>query len=199
MQVDSLPAEPQGKPPNTGVGSLFLLQRIFLTQESNWSPLHWRFFTSWATREAIICKISSKSIKSIVQFSSVAQSCPTLCDPMDCSMPGLPVHYQLLEFTQTHVHWVGDAIQPSHPLSVPFSSCLQSFPASGSFQMSQFFASDGQSIGVSASTSVLPVNTQWIIGIIIIPLLELIRTYFSALIQQAFIHDFTNIYSPPAG
>ena len=53
------------------------------------------------------------------QFSSVTQSCPTLCDPMDCSMPGLPVHHQLLEFTQTHVHWVGDAIQPSHPLSSP--------------------------------------------------------------------------------
>ena len=51
-----------------------------------------------------------------VQFSSVAQSCPTLCDPMNCSTPGLPVHHQLPEFTQTHVHWVGDAIQPSHPL-----------------------------------------------------------------------------------
>ena len=57
--------------------------------------------------------------KSSVQFSSVAQSCPTLCDPMNCSMPGLPVHHQLPEFTQTHVHWVGDAIQPSHPLSSP--------------------------------------------------------------------------------
>ena len=53
------------------------------------------------------------------QFSSVAQSCPTLCDPMNHSMPGLPVHHQLLEFTQTHVHRVGDAIQPSHPLSSP--------------------------------------------------------------------------------
>ena len=50
-----------------------------------------------------------------VQFSSVAQSCLTLCNPMDCSTPGLPVHHQLLEFTQTHVHWVGDAIQPSYP------------------------------------------------------------------------------------
>ena len=49
----------------------------------------------------------------------VTQSCPTLGDPMDCSMPGLPVHHQLLEFTQTHIHWVGDAIQPSHPLSSP--------------------------------------------------------------------------------
>ena len=55
----------------------------------------------------------------ILQFSSVIQSCPTLCDPMNCSMPGLPVHHQLLEFTQTHVHRVGDAIQPSHPLSSP--------------------------------------------------------------------------------
>ena len=54
-----------------------------------------------------------------VQFSSVAQSCPTLCDPMNRSTPGLPVHHQLPEFTETHVHRVGDAIQPSHPLSSP--------------------------------------------------------------------------------
>ena len=54
-----------------------------------------------------------------VQFSSVAQSCPTLCDPMNRSMPGLPVHHQLLEFTPTHVNRVSDAIQPSHPLSSP--------------------------------------------------------------------------------
>ena len=53
------------------------------------------------------------------QFSSVPQSCPTLCDPMNRSTPGLPVHHQLPEFTQTHVHWVGDAIQPSYPLSSP--------------------------------------------------------------------------------
>ena len=57
---------------------------------------------------------------STVQFSS-AQSCPTLCDPMNRSTPGLPVQHQLPEFTQTHVHWVSDAIQPSHPLSSPFS------------------------------------------------------------------------------
>ena len=76
-----------------------------------------------------------------VQFSSIAQSCLTLCDPMNRSTPGLLVHHQLLEFTQTHVHWVGDAIQPSHPLSSP--SCLQSFPTSGSFPMSQLFASGG--------------------------------------------------------
>ena len=58
------------------------------------------------------------------QFSSVTQSCTSLWDPMDCSMPGLPVHHQLLEFTQTHVHWVGDAIQPSHPLSSPSPTVL---------------------------------------------------------------------------
>ena len=57
------------------------------------------------------------SKEATVQFSSVAQLCLTLCDPMDCSTPGLPVHHQLPEFTQTHVHWVSDAIQPSHPLS----------------------------------------------------------------------------------
>ena len=54
-----------------------------------------------------------------VQFSSVTQSCPTLCDPMNCSTPGLPVHHQFPKFTQTHIHQVGDAIQPSHPLSTP--------------------------------------------------------------------------------
>ena len=79
-----------------------------------------------------------------VQFSSVTQSCQILCDPMNRSTPGLPVHHQLPELAQNHVHQVSDAIQPSHPLSSPFSSCLQSFPASGSFPMSQFFTSGGQ-------------------------------------------------------
>ena len=67
-----------------------------------------------------ILKKESYSILASVQFSSVAQLCPTLCDPMNCSTPGLPVHHQLPEFTQTHVHRIGDAIQPSHPLSSPF-------------------------------------------------------------------------------
>ena len=74
-----------------------------------------------------------------VQFSSVTQSCPTLFDPMNRSTPGLPVNHQLLEFTQTHVHRVSDAIQPSHPSVMPFSSCPQSLPASESFPMSQLF------------------------------------------------------------
>ena len=66
-----------------------------------------------------------------------------LCDPMDCSLSGFPVHHQLPELAQSHVHRVGDAIQPSHSLMSPFSFPLQSFPASGSFPMSQFFASKG--------------------------------------------------------
>ena len=91
------------------------------------------------------------------QFSSVAQSCPTLCDPMNCSTPGLPVHHQLLEFTQTHVQKCHPAISSS---VVPFSSCPQSLPASQSFPTSQLFAWGGQSIGVSALASFLPKNTQ---------------------------------------
>ena len=79
---------------------------------------------------------------------------------MGCSTPGFPAYYQLLELAQTHVHRVGDTIQPSHPLVSPFSSCLQSFPALGSFSMNQFFTSGYQIIGVSASTSVLPMNIQ---------------------------------------
>ena len=78
-----------------------------------------------------------------------------LLRPHFCSMPGLPIHHQLPEFTQTHVHWVGDVIQPSHPLLSPSPAFNLSH-----HQMSQLFASDGQSIGVSASTSVLPTNIQ---------------------------------------
>ena len=63
--------------------------------------------------------LGRKAMTNLVQFSSVAQSCPTLCNPMNRSTPGLPIHHQLPEFTQTHVHQVGDAIQPSHPLSSP--------------------------------------------------------------------------------
>ena len=71
-----------------------------------------------------------------VQFSSVAQSCQTLCDPIDCSTPGLLVHHQLLEFTQTHVHWVSDTIQPSHPLSSPSPPTFNLFQHQGLFRYS---------------------------------------------------------------
>ena len=101
---------------------------------------------------------SHKQLDTIEWLSSVAQFCPTLCDPMDCT-PGLPVYHQLPEFTQTCPlsWWCHPTISSS---VVPFSSCLQSFPESRSFQRSQFFTSGGQSIGVSATTSVLPMNIQ---------------------------------------
>ena len=132
---------------------------------------------------------SKSSEGSSVQFSSVTQSCPTLCDPMNHSTPGLPVHHQLPEFTQTHVHWVGDAILPS---VVPFSSCPQSLPTSGSFPMSQLFTWGGQSTEVSASASVLPMNIQdrspleWT-GWISLQSKELSRVFSSTTVQK---HQF---------
>ena len=112
---------------NTGVGSLSLLQGTFPTQGSNPGLPHCR---------QTLYQLSHRVFRSD-QIRSVAQSCPTLCDPMNCSTPGLPVHHQLPEFTQTHVYRVGDAIRPS---VVPFSSCPQSLPASESFPVSQPFA-----------------------------------------------------------
>ena len=128
----------------------------------------------------------------LVQFS------PTLCDPMNCSMPGLPVYHQLPEFTQTHVHQVSDAIQPSHPLSSPFSSWPQSLLASGSFPVSQLFVWGGQSIGVGASASVLPMNTQdwsplgWT-GWISLLSKGLSRVFSNNTVQ---IHQFFGAHSP---
>ena len=90
--------------------------------------------------------------------SSVLQSCPTLCNSMDCSTPGLPVHHQLPEFTQTQVHWVGDANKPSHPLA----SCSPAFNVSQHQGLFLWVSSSHQmaEVGVSASESVLPVNIQ---------------------------------------
>ena len=108
---------------------------------------------------SLFYRVKKEKIPRLYCCCSFAQSCPTLCNPWTAHAT-FPVLHYLLELAQTHVHWVDDAIQPSHPLSSPFSSCLQSFPASGSFPMTQFFTSGGQSIGSSASTSVLPMNTQ---------------------------------------
>ena len=95
----------------------------------------------------------------VYSISSVSQSSLTLWDRIDCSTPGLPVHHQLPEFTQIHVHWIGDAIQPSHPLSFPSPPAF-SFSQHQSFQMNQFFTSGGQRIGVSASGLELPMDIQ---------------------------------------
>ena len=88
-----------------------------------------------------------------LKFSPVIQSCLTLCDPMDCSTPGFPVYHQLLEVTQTHAHWVGDAIQPSHPLPPPSPPALNL-----SQHQDWLITSGGQSIGASAS--ILPIDIQ---------------------------------------
>ena len=102
---------------NTGVGSLSLLQGIFPIQGLNTGLLHCRQILYQLSHNRSRKNTGVGSLS--VQFSSVAQSCPTLCDPMNHSMPSLPVHHQLPEFTQTYVHRVSDAIQPSHPLSSP--------------------------------------------------------------------------------
>ena len=103
-------------------------------------------------------------MKILVQFSSVTQSCPTLSDPIKWSIPRLPVHHQLQESTQTHVHWVSDAIQPSYPLS-SFSSCPQSFPESESFPMSWLFALGGQTIGISAWVLTMHIQGWFSLGL----------------------------------
>ena len=112
-------------------------------------------------------KIYKKRVRqSSVQFSSVSQSCLTLRDPMDCSTSGLPVHHQLPELAQIHVPEVGDAIQPSHPLSSPSPPAFNLSQQSGSFLMSQFFASGGQSFSFNISLSseysgLISFRTDW--------------------------------------
>ena len=103
--------------------SIYLIRSLNLEYTKNFynSTKKWVKFllTHYQIRYIISLWKNVQIIYHSVQFSSVAQSCPTLCDPMNCSMPALPVHHQLPEFTQTHIHWVSDAIQPSHPLSSP--------------------------------------------------------------------------------
>ena len=95
------------------------------------------------------------------QFSSVQSLSPTLCNPMDCSTPGFPVHHQLLEFTQTHVLWVGDAIQLSHLLSSPYPPTFNLFQHQHQgLSNESFHRINGQSIGLSASVSVPPMDIQ---------------------------------------
>ena len=106
-------------------------------------------------------KLQSIDVTDLCYCCSVAQSCPTLCNPMDCSTSGFPVLHHLPEFAQSHARWVRCWCHPTISSSVTlFSSCPQPFPASGSFPMSQFFASGGQIIGASDSASVLLVDIQ---------------------------------------
>ena len=122
---------------------------------SSWGVAHVGRTGEWSGEESAALEILLKSVV-VVQSLSLVQLFAT----HGCSTPGFPVLHHLPKFTQTHVHWVSDAIQLSHPLVSSFPSCLQSFPTSGSFPMSQLFASGGQSTGDSASASVLPMNIQ---------------------------------------
>ena len=92
--------------------------------------------------------------------SALTQSCLTLCNPRDCSMPSFPVTHHLLELVQTHVYWGSDPIQPSHHLSSPSPPVFSLSQHQGFFLMSRLFAAGGQSVGASASASVLTMNIQ---------------------------------------
>ena len=136
--------------------------------------------------------LRGKASKGSCCCSSITKSFLTLCHPMNCSMLTFPVLHYFPAFTQIHVHWVGDAIQLSHSCIFPFSSHLQSFPASGSFPMSQLFASGGQSIGASASASVLPMSIQgWfplgLTGLVSLQSKGLPRVFSSTTVQK---HQF---------
>ena len=122
--------------------------RIFLTHKSTSSEL-WIDLKMWDLEISKQRFISRHKHLLSLSVSSVNQSCLILCDPKDCSTPGLPVHRQLPGFTQTHVHWVSVAIQSSHPLSSSSPPAFnlsqqERFPFSGSFQMGQFFLLGGQ-------------------------------------------------------
>ena len=93
-------------------------------------------------------------------FSSATQLCLTFCDPMDCSTPGFPLPYYLPKFAQTHVHWIGNAIQPFSSSVAPFSSWPPSFSASGLFQRASSLHQVAKVLEASASASVLPMNIQ---------------------------------------
>ena len=117
-----------------------------------------KIFTSKSKQ--IYLKRQSMVLGQFINISSVTHSCPTLCNPMNRSMPGLPVHHQILESTQTHVHRVGDANQPSHPLSFPFPPAPSPSQHQGLFQWVNSLHEVAKVLGVSALASGLSMNTQ---------------------------------------
>ena len=148
------------------------------------------FYSTVLKWRTTVLPYQTQDSQSSFLFSWVAPLCPAFCNPTDCSTPGFPVHHQLPELAQNHVHWVGDAIQSSHLR--PFPSYLQSFPASGSFPMRQVFGSGGWSIGASASASVLPMEIlDWsplgLIGLISLQSKGLWRVFSNTTVQK---HQF---------
>ena len=151
----------------------------------------WIMFHEWSLKNLF---------PSSLYFSSVAQLCPILCNAMDCSKPSFPVLHYLLEFVQTHVHWVDDVIEPSHPFSHPFPPALNLAQRQGLFQL---LTSGGQSIGVWASASVHPMNIQgsflldWLVWSCLIPLIRgLSKVFSSTTIQNhQFFDAQTSLWS----
>ena len=129
---------------------------------TSWEMLDWmnHKLESWLPGEiSPTSDMEMIPMKILVQFSSVTQSCLTLCDPMNRSMPGLSVHHQLLEPIQTHVHWVSDAIQPSHPLSSP-SPTFNLSQLQGPFKWVSSSHQVAKVLEFQLQASVLPMNTQ---------------------------------------
>ena len=135
---------PPPRCPYPNLQNLCMFYPVFTSQSfsaSGSSPMS-RLFTSGGQNIGALASVLPMNIQGwfplgltdLILFSSVAQSCPTLCDPMNRSMPGLTVHHQLPESTQTHVHWVGDAIQPSHRLSSPSPPALNLSQHQGLFK-----------------------------------------------------------------
>ena len=126
---------------------------------------------------------------------SVAKSCLTLCDPKDCSTTSFLVLYYLLEFAHTHIHWVSDAIQPSHPLT---PSSPQSFPASGTFPMSQQYTSDDQNTGFWASALVLPTSSQGWFPLRLTGLIFLLSKRLSGVFSGTIVWSHQLFVAPPS-
>ena len=159
--------------------SVIILRFIYAFMHQLFIPFHCKVFFHCMYVLLLLCCL-------------VAKLCSTLCNPMDCSTPGFPLLDYLPEFAQIHVHWVSDTISSS---VFPLASCPQSFPATGSFPMSQLISSGGQSIGASASASVLPMKIQGWFPLGLTESKELSRI-FSSTIQNINSSVLSILYGP---
>ena len=140
-------------------------------------------------------------VQNSVQFSSLIQLCSTICDPMDCTTPGFPVHHQLLELAQTHVHWFDDAIQLSHPLQSPSLPALYLSQHQDLFQWDSFFGSGSQSIEVCFSISpsneysgLISFRIDWLDLLAVQGTLKSLLQHYSSKIINSLVLRF--LYSP---
>ena len=168
----------------------------------DWLGVAWIKHYFWVCLWRCLERLAFKSLGSVDYaaqcgwwwwWCSVTQACLILCDSMDYSTPGLPVPHQLPNFVQAHVHCFGDVIQPSL-----FSFCPQSFPASGTFPMSQLFTSDDQSTGVSASAPVLPTNIQGWFHLWLNCLISLLSKCLSEVLSSTTVWRLQFFVTPPS-